>query len=78
MTSHFNQLVQIANYIQRADTNNVTGLARLDYITALESVQKLSTDLTGCMLDLESIGQQPHEVFNFGHTVDIQIHILAM
>jgi hypothetical protein len=62
MDTRINQLTQIANYIQNAHVNNTKGMARLHFIDAVILLQELTSDLHKSMLDLESVGEQPHDV----------------
>jgi len=43
---------------------------------AIALLQELSTDLTKCMLTLERVGEQPHEVFRFTDMLNIHLSIL--
>jgi hypothetical protein len=62
-----NQIVQIANNIKQAYADDAKGITRLHLSMAIALLQELSTDLTKYMLSLESVGEQPREVFNFTH-----------
>jgi hypothetical protein len=62
MDAHLKKLIQIQNYIQKADQCYEKGLARLHYMTAIELLQELSMELNKCMLALESVGKQPKEI----------------
>ncbi len=73
-----NQLIQIANNIKQAYTDDAKGLTRLHLSMAIALLQELSTDLTKCMLSLESVGQQPHEVRSFTHMSNIHPNIFDL
>ncbi len=64
MDSLVKKLNQIKDYIQQASVCNEKGLARLHYMMAIELLQKLSLELQGCMESLESVGDQPKEIFH--------------
>ena len=76
MNNYMEQLLQIEKYIKRGFADDVTGLARLDLITAIALLQELSTDLHKDMYNLESDGKQPNEVFNCGCMSNIHLKIL--
>jgi hypothetical protein len=78
MNNHIDQLVQIEKYIKQAYANDVKGLVRLDLIMAIGLIQKLSMDLRQHILNLESEGEQPNELFNCRHMLDIQRSILPL
>jgi hypothetical protein len=62
MDTRINQLTQIANNIQNAHANNTKETAGPHVIDAVISLQELASDLHKFMLDLESVGEQPHDV----------------
>ncbi len=76
MDNHMNQLVQIAHNIGQAYTDDANGLIRLYLTMAIALLQGLITDLNEYMLNVESIGEQPHEVYNFANMPDIDYIIL--
>jgi len=64
MDDHDKKLIQIKNYIQQASVCNEKGLARLYYMMAIELLSELSIESNNRMLALESVGEQPKEVFH--------------
>ncbi|CAF4962946.1 unnamed protein product [Rotaria sp. Silwood1] len=62
MDTYIKQLTQIEYYLEQASSCNENGLARLYYMSAKESIQKLSIDIDKRMLKLESEGKQPKEI----------------
>jgi hypothetical protein len=73
-----NLLDQLANNIKQAYKNDGNGLSRLHLIMAIVLSEELSTELCRCLLSLESIGEQLHEVFNFRLQSNIDSHILDL
>jgi len=78
MDASLNQLDQITNHIRYAHADDVKGLTRLHLTSAVTLLQNLSKDLQGYIWNLESVGEQPHEVLNFEHILDIKTNILDL
>ncbi len=78
MNYHINQLVQIENYLKQAYANETNRRIRFYLRMAIASLKELSIDLTEYMLSLESIGEQPEEVYNFVNMSNIDSMILDL
>jgi len=78
MDTSLNQLGQITNHIRYAHDDDVKGITRLHLTSAVTLLQNLSKDLQGCISSLKSVGEQPYELFNFEHTLDIKTNILDL
>ena len=70
------QLVRIKNYTEDAHTTDTKGLARLHFIMAIAFLQQLIMNLHRCVLNLESVGEQPHEWMSLTQVSDIETNIL--
>jgi hypothetical protein len=78
MNNPMDQLVQIENNIKQAYTNDAKGLIRLHLAKAIALSQELTAYLTEYMLGMESIGEQPREVYNFAQMPNIDSIILDL
>ncbi len=78
MNNPMDQLVQIENNIKQACTNDAKGLIRLHLAIAIALLQELTAYLTEYMLGMESIGEQPREVYNFTQMPNIDSIILDL
>lgn len=78
MDASLHQLVQIIDSIRHAHMEDVKGLVRLRLNDVMLLLQQVTTDVQEYILDLESTGQQPYEIFNFEHMLDIKTCIFDL
>ncbi len=64
MDVYTKKLIQIQNYIQQATVCNEKGLARLHYLMAIKLLQELLMELHENMIALETVAEQPVEIFH--------------
>jgi hypothetical protein len=64
MDIYVEQLMRIQYYILQAHLCQEKGLARLHYMKAIELLQEHLMNLHNSMSTLESIGEQPNDVFH--------------
>ena len=78
MNNHIEQIRKIEKYIKQACTNDAKGLVRLDLDMAITLSEDLLIDIYKWILNLESEGEQPLEVFNFLSMQDIDSDIVNL
>ncbi|CAF4446055.1 unnamed protein product [Rotaria magnacalcarata] len=75
MDNCLDKLNLIGKSIEQGHNNDVKGVARLCFIMAIDLSKELSMDLEH-MLNSESIGEQPQELYDFRHVPNIDAEIL--
>jgi hypothetical protein len=64
MDVYTKKFIQIQNNIRQAIACNEKSLARLNYMMAIKLLEEVSTEVYASMTILESVGEQPVEIFH--------------